>query len=58
MPRSYVLVEATESGETNAKTTGALKLYDANGNGVAEWKDEGVRNMAFVALTPIGNAVY
>ena len=54
----YVLVEATESAETNAKTTGALKLYDAVGNRVGEWKDEGIRNMVFVALTPNGNAVY
>lgn len=54
----YVLVEATESAETNSKTTGALKLYDATGNGVAEWQDAGVRNSVFVALTPNGDAVY
>ena len=54
----YVLVEATESDETNAKATGALQLYDAAGKRVGEWKDEAIRNMAFVALTPNGNAVY
>lgn len=54
----YVLVEATESPQTDAKTTGALKLYDAAGNRVGEWADESIRNMAFVALTPTGDAVY
>ena len=54
----YVLAEGTESTDRDAKTTGVLYLYDAAGKQVGERKDEGIRSMAFVALTPNGYAVY
>ena len=55
---NYVLAEGTESAEKDAKTTGVLYLYNAAGKHVGERKDEGIRSMAFVALTPNGYAVY
>jgi hypothetical protein len=55
---AYVLVETTETADSNAKTTGALVLYDSSGVRVGQWQDEGTRNMRFVALTPKGDAVY
>jgi hypothetical protein len=54
----FVLVEATDSRNAPARRTGALRLYDASGKPVAEWQDERIRNMAFVALTGNGMAVY
>jgi hypothetical protein len=54
----YVLIEATESAEKDAKPTGVLHLYNAAGRRVSELKVEGIRSMAFVALTPNGYAVY
>ena len=54
----YVLIEATEGADPQAKTTGALQLYDVVGKRVGEWKDESIRSMVFVALTPNGTAVY
>lgn len=53
-----MLVEATEGADLEPKTTGALQLYDAAGNHVGDWKDESIRSMMFVALTPNGAAVY
>ena len=52
-----VLVELA-SAAASGQRTGALRLYDANGKSVADVTDERVRNMAFVALTPNGLAVY
>ena len=54
----YVLVEGTESTEKDAKTTGVVHLYNAVGEYVAERKDDSIRSMVFVALTPNGYAVY
>ena len=53
----FVLIEATSVAAPNQRT-GALRLADANGKTVADLSDERVRNMAFIALTPNGLAVY
>ncbi len=53
----FVLVETASVSDPNRRT-GALRLYDANGKAVADFSDERSRNMAFVALTPNGLAVY
>jgi hypothetical protein len=54
----FVLVELTEPNVSPAKRTGALRLYDSNGKQAAQWMDERLRGMSFVALTPNGKAVY
>ncbi len=54
----FVLVEATQTTGASASRTGVLSLYDTSGKQVAEWADQRVREMAFVALTPNGTAVY
>ena len=54
----YVMAEITEPNSSPIRLTGALRLYDATGNAVADVKDEGIRNSAFLALTPNGSAVY
>ena len=53
----FVLVEAVSAAAPHQRT-GALRLFDANGKPVADITDERMRNMAFVALTPNGLAVY
>jgi hypothetical protein len=54
----YVLVEVTEAAGSTAKRTGVLRLYDNNATQVAELVEPRIRDMAFVALTPNGIAVY
>lgn len=54
----FLLVEVIEPDGAPVKRTGALRLYEANGQKVADFMDERIRGMAFVALTPNGTAVY
>ena len=54
----FVLIEATDGAQSGAVRSGALHLFDRSGKAVAQWQDERIRNMAWVAITPSGAAVY
>ncbi len=55
----FVLVEITNPpGSSDIRRTGGLRLYDAQGKRVADWMDERIRDMQFVALTANGMAIY
>ncbi len=55
----FVLVEITNPpGSSEIRRTGELRLYNAQGARVSDRTDEHIRDMAFVALTPNGTAIY